>query len=330
MQSSNYKQMIVAAVAAMTLAGTAHAQQAREVPFGLPSKSLVAAPPRIAEEMGLFAKYQLTPKFTYIESTSATATALIAKSVEFATTGSTEVIAANARNQALVIVANHYNGLAGSLVLSKAVVDKLGVSPDAPIADRLKALNDLSIASVSAVSSFTISYKGAAASVGATPRFAYMGVAAMGAALETGAVQGIIATAPFWALPVIKGTGVLWLSPPKGDLPAQFMPSTASLVATTKEFAQANPELVKKVGAVFDDLSEAVEKRPADVKAAIAKLYPELDAKTLDLVFSMEAKAFNGKRLTPDDIKHDIAYIKLSGSDFGPIDKVDPASTLAR
>jgi hypothetical protein len=32
--------------------------------------------------------------------------------------------------------------------------------------------------------------------------------------------------------------------------------------------------------------------------------------------------------LTPSDIAHDIKYMKSSGADFGPIEKVDPASTL--
>jgi ABC-type nitrate/sulfonate/bicarbonate transport system substrate-binding protein len=325
-----FKAAVLTAAAWLLLPTPGTAEELRSVTYALPSKSLAASPPRIADQLGLFAKHGIRPTFTYVDSTAQTATALLSRSVDFALTQTAEVIAAEAKGQHLAIVANHYNGLAGSLVLSKTTADRLGVSPDAPVAERLKALNNVLLASVSKISSFTIAYKAAANSVGAEPRFTYMAVNAMGAALDTGAVEGIIVTAPFWTYPVLKGTGVLWISPPKGDLPARFMPSTPSATATTRDFVEANPKIVNDVAAVFDDLSAAVAARPAEVKAAIAKLYPEFDARTLDLIFSMEAKAFNTTPLTPADIQHDVEFMKASGMDFGPIDRIDYAAVLLK
>jgi ABC-type nitrate/sulfonate/bicarbonate transport system substrate-binding protein len=313
---------------ALVSALPASAQAPRELIFGLPSKSIVASAPRIADEMGLFTKHGLKPKFTYIDTTAGTAAALISKSVEVAITGTTEVIAAAARGQALQIVATHYKGLAGSLILSKATVDRLGISPDAPLAERLKALNNVLLASTSKVSSLTISIKTAANSQGAEPRFSYMAIGAMGAALESGVVEGAIITAPGWAIPVLKGAAILWISAPKGDLLPEWMPASASVTAVAKDFAAANPDVAAKVAAVFADLVDAFANRPTDTKAAIAKLYPQMEAKTLDLVFSLESKAFITKPLTPADIAHEIKYMKASGADLGPIEKVEPAATL--
>jgi ABC-type nitrate/sulfonate/bicarbonate transport system substrate-binding protein len=325
----SFKQIAGAALAVAFVAGTASAQSPREIKFALPSKSIVASPPRIAEAMGLFAKHGLKPNFSYIDSTAQTAMSILSKSVDFGVTGTAEVITAEAKGQHLVLVANHYNGIAGSLVLSKTVADKLGVSPTAPVADRLKALNNVLLASVSRISSLTLGYKGAANSVGAEPRFTYMAVGAMNAALESAAVEGIIVTAPFWTVSVLKGSGVLWLSPAK-DLPPNSMPSSASATVTTRDFATANPDVVKRVAAVFDELSAAFEKRPAEVKAAIAQLYPDLDAKTLDLVFAQESKAFVTKPFTAADVAHDIKYMINGGGDFGPIDKIDPAAVVLK
>ena len=321
----------VAVVAAVWLAShAATAQQPREISFGLPSKSLVASPPRMADELGLFAKHGLKPKFGYVESTTGTAQALLSRSFDFAVTGISEVVAAKSRGQSLMVVANHYNGLAGSVILSKSVVDRLGVKADAPVADRLKALNNVLLASTSKISSLTIATKGAANAAGAEPRFSYMAIGAMGAALESGAVEGAVITAPFWAMQVLKGTAVLWINPARGDLAREHMPTTASITAASKATVDANPELARKVAAVFDDLAAAFAERPTEVKAAISRLYPELDAATLDLVFSLEAKAFSAKVMTPDDVKHDIVHMKQSGMDLGPIDTVDPASVLMR
>ncbi len=322
--------LIAAAAAMIAVPMPASAQPLREIAFGLPSKSLVASPPRMAEELGLFAKHGLKPRFSYVESTTGTAQALLSRSVDFAVTGISEAVAANSRGQPLQVVANHYNGLAGSVILSKAVVDRVGVKPDAPVAERLKALNNVLLASTSKISSLTIATKGAANAAGAEPRFSYMAIGAMGAALESGAVEGAVITAPFWAIQVLKGTAVLWINPARGDLAREHMPTTASITAASKATVDASPETARKVAAVFDDLAAAFTERPAEVKAAIARLYPELDAATLDLVFSLEAKAFSAKGMTADDVRHDIKHMKLSGMDLGPIDSVDPASVLMK
>jgi ABC-type nitrate/sulfonate/bicarbonate transport system substrate-binding protein len=322
--------LLLAGASVLASGLSATAQQLREITFGLPSKSIVASPPRMAEELGLFARHGLQPKFSYIDSTAGTASALLSRSVDFAVTGISEVIAANSRGQSLLVVSNHYNGLAGSIILSKSVADRTGIRPDAPVADRLKALNNVLLASTSKISSLTIATKGAANAAGAEPRYAYMAVGAMGAALESGAVEGAVVTAPFWAIQVLKGSAVLWISPARGDLAREHMPTTASITAASRATVDANPDVARKVAAVFDDLAAAFTERPAEVKAAIARLYPELDAATLDLVLSLEARAYAAKILTPADVLHDIAHMKLSGMDLGPIDRVDPASVLLK
>ena len=308
--------------------GVAVAADLKEVSFGLPSKSIVAAMPRVAEQLGLFEKYGIKPNFVYLSTTSGTATGLLSKSVDFGQTGVLEVITANSKSQPLVIVANHFQGAPGSLVLSKAAVAQIKVSPDAPIAERLKALDGLLIASTSAISHMTVTYKAASASTGASPRLVYMTVDAMPAALETGAIQGMIVTAPYWALAVERGTGVLWISPARGDVSPTFMPSSGAITATTRDFAKENPALVKQVMAMFEELSKMVAEKPDLVKAAFAKLYPELQPATLNHVLDVELKLFNAKTLTAKDVAHDIEFLKMSGIDAGPVDKVDPQSVL--
>ena len=296
--------------------------------MSLPSRSLVAASPRIADELGLFAAHGLKPKFTYMDSANASTVALISRSVDIAMSGTADAVAAQARGQKVLIIANTFAGLSGNLVLSKVVVDKLGISPSAPIAERLKALDGLLIASTSATSSFTISYGTSARAVRANIRFTYMGLPAMVAALETGAVQGIIATAPFWTVPVVKGTGVLWIAGPKGELPAEFVPASAADLQVMRDYADANPEVVKSVIAVVAELRKVIAERPAEVKAAIARLYPELNPATLDLIYGVDSAAWNAPPLTAADIAHEIAYVKLSGGPVEQLAGIDPASML--
>jgi len=319
---------ILIGAVALGASGRSWAQSPREITMSLPSRSLVAASPRIADELGLFAAHGLKPKFTYMDSANASTLALISRSVDVAMSGTADAVAAQAHGQKVLIIANTFAGLSGNLVLSKAVADRLGVTPSARIGERLKALDGLLIASTSATSSFTISYGNSARAAGSNIRFTYMGLPAMVAALETGVVQGIIATAPFWTVPVVKGTAVLWIAGPKGELPAEFLPASAADLQVMRDYADANPDVVKAVIAVIAELRKAIVERPADVKAAIARLYPELNAATLELIYGVDAAAWNAAPLTAADVAHEIAYVKLSGGPIEQLAGINPASML--
>ena len=298
---------------AFALAGSAAAQQKRQITIGLRSPSLPAAGARIAKEMGLFDKHGIDAKVTPMDNASVATMGLISGSLDFASTAGTDVVVSQARGQKLVAVTSVYTGFAGVLVLSKAVADKLGVSPTAPVAQRLKALDGLLIASPSATSTYTFAFKAASEAAGAKIRFTYMAQPAMVAALETGAIQGIIAGSPIYARPVLNGSGVMWINGPKRELAPEFTPAHAVTLNTKREFAQANPDLIKRITAVFGDLAKAVDERPNDVKAAILKLFPELDARTLDLLYVTESQGFKARPLTVRDMAHEIAFVKASG-----------------
>jgi ABC-type nitrate/sulfonate/bicarbonate transport system substrate-binding protein len=319
---------LILAVASVLATATPQAQQPREIIFGVASGSLVAAPPRIAKEMGLFEKRGLSARVVMMESANAATTALISGAVHVNISGPGELVVAQGRGQKVVAIANTYGGLGGSLVLAKSVAGKLRVAPNAPIAERLKALDGLLIASTTATSAYTVAYKSAAKVAGAEIRFTYMTLPAMAAALESGAIQGYIGGAPFWAIPLVKGAGVLWISGPKRELPAEVSPVSSANLQMMRAKAEANPDLVAAIVGVFADFAVALDTRPADVKAAIAKLYPDLDAATLDLLFASESLAWKPPPLTAADMAHEIAFVKASGTPLPEIDKIDPASLL--
>jgi ABC-type nitrate/sulfonate/bicarbonate transport system substrate-binding protein len=130
-----------------------------------------------------------------------------------------------------------------------------------------------------------------AAAVGAKPRITYMAPPAMASALAAGAVQGIIADAPPWAPPVVNGTGVVWISGLKHLFPAEAMPVNKGSLQAFANFAKTHSDLMRRLAAVVADVVAAVRERPAEVKAAVAKIYPALDPAMLDLLFTSESKA---------------------------------------
>lgn len=318
----------LAMLAALALAGPAAAQTFREVTVGLASPSMAVAGGRIAKELGLFEKHGIDVRFTIMESSASAVAGMIAGSFKFTIAGFPELLVAQTRGQKVVAVTTTYGGFATSMVLSKATVDKLGISPDAPIRDRLKALDGLVLATPSATAIGSVTYKNAALAAGGTMRMTYMTQPAMPAALETGAIQGYFSSAPFWATPIVKGQGVLWINGPRGDVPSEFTPTITAQLQTTRAFADANPDLMKAMRAVFADLAKAVAERPQEVKAAVAKLYPDLDARTLDLLYAAESLGWNPRPVTVQDIAREIAFVKATGMPLPQVESIDPASLL--
>jgi ABC-type nitrate/sulfonate/bicarbonate transport system substrate-binding protein len=306
----------------------AYAQPAQKVSIGVSSPSLPAAGARIAKEMGLFEKHGVDAKVVQMDSASVSTMSLISGSVDFITSSPSDVVVSQARGQKLVAVGSVYHSFAPVVVISTVAAGKLKLGASAPIEARLKALDGLLIASPSATSPYTLALTSALESVGVKPRFTFMTQPAMVAALETGAIQAFIASSPFYARPVVNQTALIWVNGPNGEFPTASSQANSVTLNTKLDYAKKNPDLVKKVAAAFADLSRAIDDRPADVKAAILKLFPELDAKTLELLFKNEYAGFKTLPLTPRDMAREIAFVKLSGVPIPGIENIDPAGVL--
>ena len=315
-------------LALTVLAGAAGAQEASKIVIGLASGSLPTSAPRIANQMGLFAKRGLEPRISQMEDSATVTTALIAGSVDFAVMAPSDIIVAQARGQALVAAATIYGGYSPVLVLSKKAAEQSGVSANAPVGDRLKALQGILIATPSPVSNFTLGLNCATANAGSKPRLTHMGQQAMPAALATGAIEGYMASAPFYGVALLSGTGVMWVSGPKGEFPAGCATAYAATLNTTRAYAQANPEVVRRVQAVFADFADAVRQRPDDVKAAIGTVFPSIDRAMIDVLFESESSGFAAKPPTAEGMAREIGFVKLGTPQLQGLDKIDPAGLL--
>ena len=312
----------------LAMTSAASAQPLKEITVGLSSSGLVVGSPRIAKEMGLYEKYGLNPKFVVAESGNAALSALIGGSFQAIVANTGDHIAAQARGQKLVSIASVYDGLAASLVLSKSVAEKLGVSPTAPVSERFKALEGLLIALPSPTANFTLAFKGAVQAAGVTTRSTYVPAASMPAALQSGAVQGYFTSSSFWAPVVINGSAVVWLNGPKGEFPPQSTPATAATIQMLRSAAESNPDIVKGLEGALTDFAKAITDRPAEVRAAAARTFPEVDAATLDIFLAYESAAWKTKPFTAKEMAREIDFVKASGVAIPQIESLDPAAMV--
>jgi ABC-type nitrate/sulfonate/bicarbonate transport system substrate-binding protein len=324
--------VVAAAAAAAVLWVDAAAAQAPALPVvsvAVSSSSLATAGLRMAENAGLFAKSGMQTKVITMDSGNAAMAALLSGSVQFAVAGPPEALAARARGQDVLIAVNLYRGLAGSVVMSKATAAKLTVKSDAPISERLRALDGLTVAVPSATSALLGPLKSAAAATGARVKYTYLAQPAMVAALETNAIDAMMASSPFSGVPLLKGTGVLWINGPGGDLPADVSPASSACILTTASAAAANADIVRKFRTVFDELAGLIKQKPDEAKRALAKAYPQLEAAALDLAFTQQADNWTQPAFSEADVRQEIKLLR-SATPIPGLENVVPQSALLK
>jgi len=299
-----------------------------DVTIGVSSNSFALGGVRIAEQAGLFKRNGINLKIVVMDSGNAAITALVAGSAQFAASGPGEAITARARKQPIVIVANFYRGLSASVIIAKSVADKSGVKSDAPLSERLRVLNGLAVAEPSATSAYVAPVKGAADAAGVSLKLVYMAQPAMVAALDTGAIQAMVAGAPFWGPAITKGSGVLWISGPKGELPAADSPASSSCLQTSEAYAKANPETIRRLKAVMADLARFLKEQPDEAKAALARAYPQIDKASIDLAFGQDWQNWAQPTFSEDDIRHEIELLKKNRATIPGLDTVNVQDLL--
>ena len=310
------------------LARAARAQPAEDVAVAVSSTSFVLAGVLLGQKAGLFARDGIALRIVVMDSGNAAMAAMLGGSVPFSVSGPSEALAARARGQDVVIVANLYAGLAGNLVLSTAAADKSGVPRDAPVRDRLHALDGLIIAMPSATSALLAPIREAAAGAGAKPRFTYMAQGAMSAALENGAIQGFDASFPFAGIPIVRGTGVTWIDGPGGELPPAVLPASSSCIQASAATVRSNPALIRRMQQAIEDIARFIATDQPAARTALAAAYPQLGPAEIDLAFNQQWRNWTKSQLTEDDIRQELkllaASVKLPG-----LDRIDPKAALS-
>ncbi|WP_198399425.1 ABC transporter substrate-binding protein [Caballeronia calidae] len=282
----------------------------QQVSIGLSSNSFPSSSTRLVKEMGLFEKHGLDVKIVPMDNASVASMGLLSGSVDFTAAGPSDVVIAQAKEQPVVVVANLYHGFSGVLVVRKTVAEKLRTSASAPVAERLKALDGLTIAAPSATATSLLTLQSSAQTAGSKPKYVYMSQPAMVTALKAGAIDGFIASSPFYASSVIEGSGVVWLNGPKGDFPAESMPPSTVTLNAKSQFIREHPDVIKRVNAAFEEFSSTVAQNPKQVRAAAARVFRDLDAKTLDLICETELASLNTRPFSLDDARREIAFVK--------------------
>jgi ABC-type nitrate/sulfonate/bicarbonate transport system substrate-binding protein len=217
--------------------------------------------------------------------------------------------------------------MAASLVLTKDVVAQRKVTPDAPLDARLRALDGVLVAVPSATSAPLGAIRAAVESVGARMRLTYMAQGAMMAAMERGAIEGMIAAFPFVGMPVLRGVGVTWIDGPAGDLPAEMRITSSATVQTTGAYLRSNRAIIGRFQRAIVAIAGYVTQEQAGARAALAALYPQMSEREIELAFAGQWRNLTKPFLTEADMRQELRLLIASTKAAG-LEALDPAQAL--
>jgi len=283
---------------------------ATNVTLIIPSLSANQALGFIALKSGIFKKNGLNVKTVNAGTGALAVEALTGGSGQFVVTGSADLFSAAKSGQHLYILAKASSGLSTQIVLTAAGVKKTGLAATAPLAQRIKALNGLTIASPSAASSWTAQAAKAAATQGATIKFTYVQENSMAAAMQAGKIDGLVAAPPWSTEALYAKSGTLWLSGPAGTFPGGYAVSSYGdpLVATTKSYGDAHPKVAEEFTRSIVQAAALLSSQPAQAAGYVKQVaYPTMSQAEFNQVWAATVPLLHTPSLSLASLKSTLA-----------------------
>jgi ABC-type nitrate/sulfonate/bicarbonate transport system substrate-binding protein len=307
--------------------GAVQAQTA--VTMALPAQSLLFAPAYIAIERGLFREQGIDPKIIYVAGPGVIP-AVLGKSADFTLISSGIQVAAAARNQKLVAIANTQDRFTTDIIVRKPVADKLGSMASAGALDKVKALKGLTIG-IDAVNGLPHSFlRYLARKAGMNPETDFTITAlqpqAMVAAMKSGTIDAMAFSPPF-SLTAVADGGVMWVSGPDVDLP-EMKTFPYNVVLVRPDHCQAQAAICRGFVAALKKAVALMKSDPTASLAALGKSFDKMEPGALKQSFEIFAKyARPDVELTDDMYRNVVSFDRISGI-IPENAKVPPASEL--
>ncbi|MBR0803428.1 ABC transporter substrate-binding protein [Bradyrhizobium japonicum] len=307
----------LAMIALGVLHGSSRALAQSPVPttIALPAQSLLFAPLYIAQERGFFRKHGIEPKVIYVAGPGVI-NAMLGKSADFSLISGGIQIAAAARNQKLVAIANTQDRFTTDIVIRDAVAKKLEMAPNADAMAKIRALKGLTIG-VDAINGLPHSFlRFVAIKAGMNPETDFTITAlqppAMVAALKAGTIDAMVFSPPFSLLAVKEG-GVRWLSGPEVSLP-ELKPFPYNVVLVRPGYCDAETLRCQGfVAALKDAIALMKTDRSASLEA-LGKSFDKMEPDILKASYEVFAPfAQPDMKLTSAMLDNVIAFDRVSG-----------------
>jgi NitT/TauT family transport system substrate-binding protein len=271
----------------------------------------------VAAKGGFFDKQGLDLDVINVPSGSLQMSAILGGTADIAPVGFTNVIQARAKGADVVAVANAFNVVAMSVVLSNDAIKKVGITDNMSLDDRVKRLNGLRIGITAPGSGSDTMLRTLLRARGMDPDSA-LRIQPLGdgptllAALEKGATDGFVWMAPTPELAVKRGVGKVVVNPFAGEVP-EIAGVPYIVMASSVDTLKSRPETVKKAIAALRDAAELIRQNPTKASEYLKQAFPDIDPALLKDVTASYANGIpRSLVITSEQAAKSIAWMNIS------------------
>jgi len=288
----------LAATLAMAAAAVAPATAQERVRVTQAVASFAFLPIDYAVAAGYFADEGLDVQQIATRGGGPDLTALISGDVQFNAAAGTYQIGAIAAGRDVINVYNFYDRNLIGLVLSAEAAESTGVGADAPLKERLAALEGLTLGMTRPGSLTDKQLRHLLRQGGLDPESDAEIVAIGGppnllSAMNQGAIDGFAISVPHYQIAAERQGDVIWVDNTRGDDPS-IDPFMMESLLTTGEYAEENPETVRAMVRALDRAVETIAgSTPEEVRAVVQETFSKVDPEIMLIGIEAVQKALN-------------------------------------
>jgi NitT/TauT family transport system substrate-binding protein len=269
----------------------------------LPEATMLTAVPNfafaaiwVAEQLKYFEQEGVRVKITPAPSGSVCLNAVVGRSTNFCASTSEGLVLAKVEGAPAIAIQAHNRTMTLSVVLRKAIVDKLGLTRQSPIGERLKALTQLGTigatgpgAASEQIFKFLVKKAGA---IGTIIKFVYIGAPELPASLMNDVIDAYALSPPSAEVTEANGKGYVLIPLGKGEIP-ELTDYPYEVLMMRPDYVEANPKIAVAVSRAISRGGALFRNKPEEAKAALRahRLSVKLSNDVFELSHNMVAGA---------------------------------------
>jgi ABC-type nitrate/sulfonate/bicarbonate transport system substrate-binding protein len=271
--------------------------EARAQQKELPEVTLLTAVPNfafgaiwVAEQLKYFEAEGVRVKITPAPSGSVCLNAVVGRSINFCASTSEGLVLARVEGAPAIAIQAHNRAMTLSVVLRKAIVDKLGLTRESPIDARIKALTQLGTigatgpgAASEQIFKFLVKKAGG---IGTILKFVYIGAPELPASLMNNVIDAYALSPPSAEVTEPSGKGYVLIPLGKGEVP-ELTDYPYEVLMVRPDYVEANPKIAMAVARAISRGGALFRSNPEAAKTALRNHRLYTKDKLADDVFEL-------------------------------------------
>lgn len=263
----------------------------------LPEVTMLTAVPNfafgaiwVAEQLKYFEAEGVRVKITPAPSGSVCLNAVVGRSINFCASTSEGLVLARVEGAPAIAIQAHNRAMTLSVVLRKAIVDKLGLTRESPIDARIKALTQLGTigatgpgAASEQIFKFLVKKAGG---IGTILKFVYIGAPELPASLMNNVIDAYALSPPSAEVTEPSGKGYVLIPLGKGEVP-ELTDYPYEVLMVRPDYVEANPKIAMAVARAISRGGALFRSNPEAAKTALRNHRLYTKDKLADDVFEL-------------------------------------------